>query len=31
MLKKRHNVFAVTLEREFRPKRKQNRLREGEN
>jgi len=30
VLKERHNVFAVTLEREFRPKRKQNRLRKGE-
>jgi hypothetical protein len=26
VLKKRHNLFAVNLEREFRPKRKQNRL-----
>jgi len=26
----RYNVFAVNLEREFRPKRKQNRLRKGE-
>jgi hypothetical protein len=30
VLKKRHNLFAVDLEREFRPKRKQNRLRKGE-
>ena len=30
VLKERHQLFAVDLEREFRPKRKQNRLRKGE-